>query len=124
MKIGRWLVFAGSVILFLTALLHGSGYPSVSGAIEQSGAKPLVVSAFKALWVMLSFHLIVLSAVFTAASRSPHGRNLVLLCSLIPLSDTALLFHFLGVFIGTISLALATVFFLVGGYLLPHSAKG
>lgn len=123
MRIARWLVLAGSVVLFLTALVHGSGYASLSGAIEQSGAKPLVVSAFKALWLMFSFHLIVLSAVFIAASRSPRGRRLVLLCSLIPLSDTALLFHFLGVFIGTLAVALATVLFLIGGYLLPPSVQ-
>jgi hypothetical protein len=32
-----------------------------------------------------------------------------------------LLYHFLGVFIGTIALAIATLLFLVGGLLLPRA---
>ena len=120
MKIGRWLIVAGSVVLFLTALLHGSGYLQVSRALETSGMKPFLTGGFKALWLMFSIHVLVLGAVFIVASRIPKGRELVLLCTLIPACDTILLFHFVGVFIGTIALAVATLLFLAGGLLLPQ----
>jgi hypothetical protein len=119
-KIGRWLIVAGSVVLFLTALLHGSGYLQVSRVLETSDMKPFLTGGFKALWLMFSIHLLVLSAIFIVAGLTPKGRRLVLLCTLIPACDTTLLFHFVGVFIGTIALAVATLLFLAGGLLLPQ----
>src|SRR5208337_2081840 len=119
-KTARWLIVAGSAVLFLTALLHGSGYLQVSHVLETSDMKPFLTGGVKALWLMFSIHLLVLGAVFIAASRIPKGRGLVLLCTLIPACDTILLFHFVGAFIGTIALAVATLLFLAGGLLLPH----
>jgi len=119
-KTARWLIVAGSAVLFLTALLHGSGYLQISRVVEKSDMKPFLTGGVKALWLMFSIHLLVLGAVFIAASRIPKGRGLVLLCTLIPACDTILLFHFVGAFIGTIALAVATLLFLAGGLLLPH----
>jgi hypothetical protein len=121
-KIARLLIVVGSVVLFLTALLHGSGYAEISRVVEMSGMKLFLIGAFKALWLMFSIHLLVLSAIFIVASQTPKGRRLVLLCTLIPAFDTVLLFHFVGAFIGTIALAVATLLFLVGGFLLPQAA--
>ena len=120
MKIARWLIVAGSLVLFLTALLHGSGYAEISRVVEKSDMKSFLIDVFKALWLMFSIHLLVLSAIFILASRTPKGRRLVLLCTLIPAFDTMLLFHFVGVFIGTVALTVATLLFLVGGFLLPE----
>ena len=120
MKIARWLIAAGSTVLFLTALLHGSAYGQVSRAVEKSGMGPFLTGGFKALWLILSIHLMVLSAVFIVASWTSKGRRLVLLCTLIPALDTVVLFHFVGVFIGPIALAVATLLFLAGGLLLPR----
>ena len=121
MKIARWLIAAGSTVLFLTALLHGSGYVQISSALEQSALKPFLIGGFKGLWLVFSIHLVVLSAVFIVASWTPKGRRLVLLCTLIPALDTVVLFHFVGVFIGTIALVVATLLFLAGGLLLPQN---
>jgi hypothetical protein len=120
-KVARWLIVAGSVVLFLTALLHGSGYLQISRALEKSDMKPFLTGGFKALWLMFSIHVLVLGVVLIAASRLPKGRRLVLLCTLIPAFDTILLFNFVGVFIGTIALAVATLLFLAGGLLLPQA---
>ena len=120
MKIARWLIVAGSVVLFLTALLHGSGYVRISRVMEKSDMKPFLIGGFKALWLMFSIHLLVLSAVFIAVSLTPKGRRLVLLCTLIPALDTILLFHFVGVFVGTVALAVATLLFFAGGLFLPE----
>ena len=120
MKIARWLIVAGGLVLFLTALLHGSGYAEISRVVEKSDMKLFLIDVFKALWLMFSIHLLVLSAIFIVASQTPKSRRLVLLCTLIPAFDTMLLFHFVGVFIGTVALAVATLLFLVGGFLLPE----
>ena len=124
MRVGRWLILAGSVVLFATAVLHGSGFGHVSGMIAKSGLSPLGADAFKALWLMFSIHLAILSVVFVVASRTHAARRLVLLCALIPVADTVLMLHFLGVFVGTISILSAAVLFLIGGLLLPSGAEG
>ena len=121
MKTARGLIIAASVILFATALLHGWGYPKLSAEIAGSNAKPLVVSTFKALWLVFSAHLIVLSLIFVTASRIPGGRRIVLIGLLIPVFDVVLLSHFLGLlFIGTIAVALAGLLLLAGGLMLPN----
>ncbi len=123
MKTARGLIMAASVILFATALLHGSGYPKLSAEIARSNARPLVVSTFKALWLLFSAHLIVLSLIFVAASRIPGGKRIVLIGLLIPTFDVVLLFHFLGLFVGTIAVALAGVLLLAGGLMLPNGSQ-
>ena len=123
MRFARSLVALGSLILFATALLHGSGYATLSGKMENSNAAPFLVSAFKAVWLMISAHLIVLSAVLVTASHTPIGKPVVLLGALIPALDTMLLLHFLGAFIGVYSLAVATLCLLVGGFGLPQGEK-
>jgi hypothetical protein len=123
-KTARGLIIAGSVILFVTALLHGSGYPKLGAEMASSNARPLLVSAFKALWLVFSAHLIVLSLIFVTASRIPGGKRIVLIGLLIPAFDVVLLFHFLGLlFIGTISVALAGVLLLAGGLMLPNGSQ-
>jgi hypothetical protein len=123
-KAARGLIVAGSVILFLTALLHGSGYKQLSAMIAGSNAAPLVISAFKALWLVFSAHLIVLSLIFVAASRTPGGKRIVLIGVLIPVFDVVLLSHFMGlVFFGTIAVALAGVLLLAGGLMLPSGSQ-
>jgi hypothetical protein len=122
-KTARGLIIAASVILFATALLHGWGYPKVSAEIAGSNARPLLVSAFKALWLVYSAHLIVLSLIFVAASRTPGGKRIVLIGLLIPALEVVLLFHFLGLFVGTIAVALAGVLLLAGGLMLPNGSQ-
>jgi hypothetical protein len=120
LKTAHWLVVVGSCMLFITAALHGSGYIALSGMAEKSNADKLAVEAFKALWLVFSVHCAALGAIFIVASRTPGGRRTVLLGALVPAADTVLLLHFLGVFVGTIALALCL---LIGGFLLPRNAQ-
>jgi hypothetical protein len=121
MRIGQKLVLAGSAVLVLSALLHGSGYVKVTRAMAKSDAAENLVAAFKALWLMYSFHLALLGIVFYEASRAGRARRLVLLGALITASDAVIMFHFIGVFIGTIALTAATLLLLAGGFLLKGS---
>lgn len=124
MKTARGLIVAGSVILFLTALLHGSGYWKLSAMIAGSTAAPLVVSAFRVVWLSFSAHFIVLGLVFVAASRIPGGKRIILIGVLIPAFDVVLLAHFMGLFfVGAIAVALAGVLLLAGGLMLPSGSQ-
>ena len=59
-----------------------------------------------------------------ALRRMDEGPKLTAFCALIPVADTLLMFRFLGVFVGTISILSAALLFLIGGALLPSGAEG
>ena len=119
-QLRRWLVIAAAVVLAGTAAFHATGYTSVSTAIQSSGAKPFLVAAVKALWLMFSAHLVILSIVVILATRLPHPRPVLLACAGIPAVDTVLLFHFAGLFVGTFSVAAAALLLVAGA--LVHSS--
>ncbi|MFH1177201.1 MAG: hypothetical protein V1750_07320 [Acidobacteriota bacterium] len=114
-QLSRWLIIAAGVVLAGTAAFHATGYNSVSTAIQASGAKPFLVAAVKALWLMFSAHLILLSIVVILASGMPRARLVLLACAVIPAVDSVLLFHFAGLFVGTVSLAVAAILLVLGG---------
>ncbi len=114
-QLNRWLVVAAAVVLFATAAFHATGYASVSNAIVASGAKPALVAAVQALWLMFSLHLIVIGMVVILASGAPGARRVVLACALFPALDTLLLLRFVGLFVGTVALAAAAALLVSGG---------
>jgi hypothetical protein len=123
MKLARTLVLVASVILFVTALFHGSGYTMIARAMETSGTKPFIVAGVKGLWLAFSFHLIVLAVVVLVVSRDSGAKQVIFLCALIPATDTVLLFHFVGVFVGTVSLAITTILLIAGALLFPDGRQ-
>jgi hypothetical protein len=120
MKRGRWLVLAGSVALFAAAIVHGSAFGQVSGIIAKSGLSATAAAAFKALWLMFSIHFVVLGVVCFVASGADIARRLVWLCALMPVADTVLMFIFLGVFVGTVSVLVAAGLYVTGASMLPR----
>jgi hypothetical protein len=119
MKLGQWLVSAGCVILFGTAIYHQAGYTSMARAIAASDAKPTLIAEMKTLWLMYSLQLIILSVLAFSASRCASARQLILLCSLMPLLDMLLCLKFMGMFPGIILLTIVCLFFWAGAYFLP-----
>ena len=119
MKLGQWLISAGCVILFGTAIYHQAGYTSMARAIEASDAKPTLIAEMKTLWLMYSLQLIILSVLAFSASRCASARQLILLCSLMPLLDMLLCLKFMGMFPGIILLTIVCLFFWAGAYFLP-----
>ncbi len=123
MRTARWLVIAGCVLSFGTAMLHGAGYRAVSSEIAGTNARPVLVAAYKVLWLAFSIEFIVLSAIAAAAMGSTRGKQLVLLCSLMPIFNAGLMWFFLGPFLGVYCVAATAVFLLAGGLLLPDATR-
>jgi hypothetical protein len=122
MKIARWLIVIGSLLLLFGAILHLYGYIFIMPRVAATNPGPEILNVFKALWWSLSVPGIVLCPVIIWASRLPNGRGLVLLCAVIPAATGVLLFCFLGWFIGSIVFSVATLLLLVGGLILPTGA--
>ena len=96
MNRGQWLISAGCIILFCTAIYHAAGYTSMARDMGASGAKPALIAEMKGLWVVFSLHLIILGVLAFSISRCASARQLILLCSLMPLLDTLLLLKILA----------------------------
>jgi len=124
MKLARTLVIIGALLLLLSALLHCYGYFFIIPQLAATNISSDLLSAFKALWWMFSAVGILLCPIFIGLTRLPNSRGLVLLGAAIPIVTTILLLYFVGVFIGSIGMALASVFLVIGGFLLPGDARG
>jgi hypothetical protein len=122
LKLARWLILIGSLLLLFGAILHLYGYTFIMPRIAATDAGPEILNVFKALWWSLSVPGIVLCPLIIWVSRLPNGRGLVLLCTIIPAATGILLFLFLGWFIGSIIFGIATVLLLAGGLTLPANA--
>ena len=121
MKIAKWLVRIGSGLLFATGCLHMVGYPLSLPLL--AGVQPVGLAAFKTLSLSFGFTLMILAAVIALVSRLAHAKNILMVTVLIPLVDVALMFHFLGLFMGTISVLVA-VATLVAGVLMWRDEPG
>jgi hypothetical protein len=88
-------------------------------AIGASDAKPTLIAEMKTLWLIFSLQLIILSVLAFSASRCASARQLILLCSLMPLLDMLLCLKFMGMFPGIILLTIVCLFFWAGAYFLP-----
>jgi hypothetical protein len=121
LKIARWLIVIGSLVLFFGAILHLYGYNFIMPRVAATNPGPEILNVFKALWWSFAVPGIVLCPLIIWVSRLPSGRGLVLLCTVIPAATGILLFCFLGWFIGSILFAVATVLLVAGALLLPAS---
>ena len=119
MNRGQWLIGAGCIILLGTSIYHAASYTSMTRAMGATDANPALIADMKGLWVVFSLHLLILGVLAFSASRSVSPRQLILLCSLMPLLDTLVLLKFLGIFPGIVLLATVCLSFWAGAYLLP-----
>jgi hypothetical protein len=119
-KLARWLILLGSVVLFCGALLHLVGYRFLVPVVANTGIDPKVLGALKCVWLVFSVQILILSPALVWISRRPGGRSVLLYLALMPLIDGILMYYFVGSFIGSNIVAVGTVLLLVGGWLLPH----
>jgi hypothetical protein len=121
MKLARLLILLGSIVLFVSGLLHLLGYPHISPPLVKAGVDAKLISAIKALWLAFTVQFVVVSAVLVWLSRRPQGRNLIFFLCLIPLIDAVLMYLQVGPFIGSYLVSAGTVLVLIGAWQLPNS---
>jgi len=121
MKLARWLVVIGCLLLLAGGLLHSYGSAFVFAKLAASNLDGGLMGAMKCLWLSFSVEFIVLSFIIFRASRLSNGRGLVLLCTVIPALTAILMYQFAGAFSGAHMLAAGTLCLAVGGWLLPRA---
>lgn len=100
-----------ALLLATGGMMHLSAFRKASDAAAGSTIPPFFGNALKALWVMDSCGMFVLSAVCIALVARPAAASplIVALLSLIPLSTAALLYLFIGNFFAAHILIVAAV---------------
>lgn len=120
MTLSRWLILLASIILFGAGLLHLIGYSFVIPALVKAGVVPGIVGAVKAVWLIFSVELLVLSPAIVWISRRPGTRSLLLYLTVIPVTDAVLMYRLVGPFIGSHMVAGGALLLLAGAWLLPR----
>lgn len=117
----RWLILLAAIVLFCTGLAHLLGYSYVIPILAKSAVDPGIVGAIKVIWLTYTIHLVLLSVTIVWISRVPGTRSVLLFLVLFPMSDAALMFHFIGPFIGLYGVSTAALLLLAGAWLLPRA---
>jgi hypothetical protein len=120
MSLARWLILLGAIVLFLGAIAHMIGYTFFIPVLIQNNLSTKYVNAVRAVWLVFSLHMILLSIGIVWLSRLPGSRRLVLFFAMIPTIDASVMFHFVGLFLGFYMVAIAAVLLLAGAWLMPR----
>ena len=119
----RWLILLGSITMFCGGVLHTIGYTFLIPALVRNNIPADLLGAVKAVWLVFSVELALLSVAIAWVSRLPGTRSFVLFLVLIPVCDSVLMYHFVGLFIGFYVVAASAVLVAVGSWLLPRPAR-
>ena len=122
MKTGRWLTWIGSAVLFLTGLGHGAKFAHLQGMIQASGLKAPLDGIVRACWLVFSGEMVAIAVIATVASGMERGGRIVLICAATMILNGALLFHYLGLFIGVYVTLAVAILFLAGGWMQAKAA--
>lgn len=120
MSLARWLILLGAIVLFCAAITHMIGYRFFIPALAQYNLPNHYVGAIRAIWLVFSLHMAFLSIAIVWLSRLPGSRGLLMFLALIPTVDSIVMYHFVGLFVGTYMVLTAAVLLLVGAWLMPR----
>lgn len=107
----RWVyaVWLGSALLAITALVHLTGFPAIPASPPITDASTFYEAVLRPLWLFASIHWLLIATVCVLVVRSPWGAARIVLrcCGGFVLVDSAVLYWFIGPFVGVWLLAVA-----------------
>lgn len=117
--LGRILLTFSAILLVIGAWIHTSAFGRVSGAVAKSNIDAFVGKGLKVLWLQDSTIAIVLAIVFATVAIRPFAasKTVVVLLGLVPVVTAALVYHFIGNFVGGHIFLTAGVAAIFGGVL-------
>lgn len=111
-----WLLAIACVLLAAQAAFHLLAYPRLDqGLIDLSAVgaeRPLPsFDVLRGAWILYAVHLLIAALLCAASAIAPKlfGRGLRIALVVWLSLDTALLFHFVGVFLGSVLMAISAV---------------
>ena len=120
MKVARVVILLAAITLFCGGLAHIVGYTFIVPVLLKSNLEPRIVSAIKCVWLVFSFELFILSPALVWISRKPGNRSLLLYLSVLPIVEAVMMYHFVGLFLGTYMIGAGAILLVIGAWLLPQ----
>jgi len=115
----------GSILLLVTAVLHGAGYFQISDAISKSNASEFLKHVVPDLWAHFSIHLVILAAFgLVLAFSLRRARTLIALLALATIADAAWAFSLAGFFMGVALPIAAALCFAIAALAPNNSVRG
>lgn len=107
---------AAAVLLFIVALIHLSGFLGLPKAPEVINASSFHTIALQPLWLFASIQWIMIAAICEYSIRLNTGsaRTLLAICVTVLFLNAALLFAYLGPFVGAFALSAVTGLLVIG----------
>jgi hypothetical protein len=115
--LSRFLLALSALVLFVGSLLHGSAFNKILSAITDSNLASFAANSLKVLWLQDAAICLILAIVFgfVAARPSAATRSTIVLLALIPAATAALIYIFIGNFIGGQVMLIAALAAFVAG---------
>lgn len=104
------LTYLGAAVLVLTALYHSYSFTSASQVASAEGAHPFTAYFLEPVWLLPSITWLILALM--ACLRPP--RRIAVCIAAIPGLQAIMMFTFIGLFPGTIALAVSALLLLAG----------
>jgi len=117
----RILLAISALVLAFGAYIHTSAFGRVSAAVAKSDLPAFFGKGFRTLWLLDSTVQIVLAIIFGFLAIRPlaASKPIVLLLGLIPATITALIYYFIGNFVGGHIFLTVAVTAILGGLFKP-----
>lgn len=102
-------------LLAAMAALHYTGYAQVTGVLSSREVPAAWADGLLGLWLWFSITLVVLAIVLFGVAMKPEwgAPSALILCIILAASISAVLFAFVGVFVGSVLIAVAAALLLM-----------
>lgn len=113
-----YAVWIGAALLTITALFHFTAYFEIPAPRVGAGAPGFFDAALRPLWLFASLHWLLTAAVCVLVTKAEQhiARPILLACAAIVIVDAALLYRFIGPFVGEVILVAAALLMVVGAF--------
>jgi hypothetical protein len=100
--LGRILLAFSAILLAIGAWIHTSAFGKVSAAVAKSNIEAFLGKGLKVLWLQDSTIAVVLAIVFATVAIRPFAasKTVIVLLGFVPVVTAALIYHFIGNFVG------------------------
>lgn len=103
--------------MFVTGILHGRKFGLLEQMIQAGGVKEPLGGIARGSWLIFSTEMMALAVIAVVASFIQGGGRIVLLCAITMGVNAALLFHFVGPFLGVYITIFVMLIYIIGGSL-------
>jgi len=117
----RYCMLIGAAALAGVAIYYFVTYVEIAIALNNNGLVPHLKDSIRALWLAFAIQALLISLLYTLVAYRPHSvtREVIVICGLMQLIESLLLFMLAGKAIAATLLGIAAVFILIGSAIWP-----